>query len=241
MKNVTRPTNVVILVPFSSDDETRVEVWRYVKRWLEITLGLPIHVGADSPGPQFNLSLARNRAAKAAGDWDVAVIQDADTVVSADQVLQGIQIARETGAVVYPYTERWELDAAGTKLLMDDIQSDWQSHASKYVASQPLGGCIIITRELWDLVGGFDTGFVGWGHEDGAFALACEVLGGHKLQRVPGRALHLEHNPQKTKSPDSPEYVANRKRMMRYAKAQASPDAVKTIRQLQAENELDND
>lgn len=225
----------VLLVPFSSDDSSRIEVWDYVKRWLETTLDMPLYVGADTPGERFNLSLARNRAAEKAGDWDVAIIHDADTVVTGNQIREGVRIAQETGTIVYPFTERWELDAEGTRMFLDDEHSDWQSHAGRYIAGQPLGGCIIVTRELWDKVRGFDPGFVGWGHEDGAFAVACEVFSGQELQRVPGKVLHLEHNPQMTKSPDNPLYAANQKRMLKYIKAKQKPNAAELIQQLRDE------
>ncbi|MCZ2443167.1 MAG: hypothetical protein LC101_05265 [Flavobacteriales bacterium] len=100
----------------------------------------------------------------------------------------------------------------------------------KYDRNQPLGGCIIVRRDLWDLVRGFDSGFVGWGHEDGAFAMACEVLSGKKLKRIPGKSLHLEHNFAPAKKHDSPIYLANKARVSKYMQATRHKEAVKLIR-----------
>lgn len=223
----------VLLVPFSSDDQSRIEIWRHVQSWLNKTLDYPMYIGEHIPETpaKYNLSLARNQAAHKAGNWDVAVIHDADTIMSPEQIKAGVKVALETGSVTYPYTERWELDFEGTKMLLQDETSDWQSHMQQYKSTQPLGGCIIVRRDLWELVRGFDSGFVGWGHEDGAFAVACSVLSGKKIQRIPGKSLHLEHVSAPAKRQNSPVYMANRKRIDKYISAITKPEAPKAIRQ----------
>ena len=229
----------VLLVPFSSEDASRTRIWKHVKRWLQQTLDAPMYIGEHIPEQPalYNLSLARNDAAWQAGDdWDVAIIHDADTVINPQQIEAGVQVALETGAVTYPYTERWELDFEGTSMLLEDESSDWQSHMQQYVRNQPLGGCIIVRRDLWDLVRGFDTGFVGWGHEDGAFAIACEVLSGKRLRRIPGKSLHLEHSFAPAKRKDSPIYLANQERIRRYIENKQQPDAMTKLRMLRDES-----
>lgn len=225
---------VVALVPFTSDEQSRIVIWEALQSWWQKNLGLPIFVGESDPS-MFNMSLARNRAAKKAGDWDVAVILDADTLISAQQVKKGIDLALETGAVVYPYTERWELDSKGTRMFLDDPSSRWWQHASMH-KWEHFGGCIIVTRELWDLVRGFDPGFVGWGHEDGAFLAACTTLSGQQFKRVKGKVIHLEHKPSPIKNPAHPTYLANRKRMARYTQATKQPNAKELIRGLRDES-----
>ena len=228
----------VLLVPFSSKDPSRIRIWQHVDSWIKQTLDYPLYIGEHWPETPiaYNLSLARNHAAQLAGDWDVAVIHDADTVISPKQIQLGVKAAYLTGAVTYPYTERWELDFDGTNMLLADESSDWQSHMRQHTRNQPLGGCIIVRRDLWDLVRGFDSGFVGWGHEDGAFATACEILSGKRLQRIPGRSLHLEHVLAPAKRHDSPVYLANQARIKRYLKDRQRPDAVERIRKLRSQS-----
>ena len=228
----------VLLVPFSSKDPSRIRIWQHVDSWIKQTLDYPLYIGEHWPEIPltYNLSLARNHAAQLAGDWDVAVIHDADTVISPKQIELGVKAAYLTGAVTYPYTERWELDFEGTNMLLADESSDWQSHMRQHTRNQPLGGCIIVRRDLWDLVRGFDSGFVGWGHEDGAFATACEILSGKRLQRIPGRSLHLEHVLAPAKRHDSPVYLANQARIKRYLKDRQRPDAVERIRKLRSQS-----
>ncbi|MCA9348107.1 LicD family protein [Candidatus Saccharibacteria bacterium] len=235
-----RNPKIVTLIPFGSKDQSRLLIWQHVHDWLQKTLGYPIHTAEAYSTRQkvFNIGLARNLAALDAGDWDVAVIHDADTVLSPQQIKTGIKACLETGAITYPYTERWELDFTGTEMLLADESSDWQSHMTKYTRNQPLGGCVIIRRDLWDLVRGYDSDFIGWGHEDGAFAVACEILSGKKMQRVKGKSLHLEHTLSPVKNPENELYQKNRTRMDRYLKAmeQNHPQNRQTIKKLRDES-----
>ncbi|MBP9738651.1 hypothetical protein KBD20_03110 [Candidatus Saccharibacteria bacterium] len=227
------PRKVVTLVPFKSNDPSRIAVWKAVQASWRTNVGIPIFIGQADP-LEFNVSLARNRAAKKAGNWDVAVILDADTLISHQQVIEGINLAIKTGAVVYPYAERWELNHEGTKMFLANPKSEWHQHAKRH-AWEHFGGCIIVTRELWDLVRGFDPGFVGWGHEDGAFLAACTTLSGKPFKRGKGRLFHLEHKPSTEKSPVHPTYIANRKRMTRYTQATKQVNAPELIRNLRDE------
>jgi hypothetical protein len=231
---ISRP-NVVILVPFTSQEESRILLWKHVKSWLQKTLDYPIVQGkhAFQDASLFNISIARNDAAQRAGDdWDVAIIHDADTILNPQQIKDGVRAAYETGAVTYPFTERYELDHLGTKMLLKDENSNWQAHLQKYTRNQPLGGCMIVRRDMWDLVRGFDSGFVGWGHEDGAFANACYVLSGKPVLRLPGKSLHLEHVKSPAKNSTNPIYLKNKKRIEHYLGAVGRPDAISVYSEL---------
>ncbi len=227
----------VILVPFSSSEPSRVIIWRHLRKWLEKTLDYPLYVGEHFPesAATYNHSLARNLAAQKAGDWEIAVIQDADTIIPTQQIITGVAAAYETGAVTYPYDERWELDITGTKMFLTNTASNWQQHMTQYTRDVPLGGCMIIRRDLWETVRGFDTGFVGWGHEDGAFAIAAQVLDGWRLLRIPGKSFHLEHVHAPAKNPNNPVYHANKARIDRYMHAGDQPDAHLLIQRLRDE------
>lgn len=229
-----KTATVVTLVPFTSDEPSRIIVWEAVKTWWRQNVGIPIVIGESDPST-FNMSLARNRAAKKAGNWDVAVILDADTLVSPEQVKKGILLALQTSAVVYPYTERWELSPKGTQMFLADPKSNWYQDAKRH-AWEHFGGCMIVTRELWDLVRGFDPAFSGWGHEDGAFLAACTILSGKQCKRVAGKLFHLEHQSSPVKDPLHPQYRANRKRMLRYTEATKQANAVALIRRLRDES-----
>lgn len=219
-------------MPFTSNDESRIRIWNFVRKWWSDNFPYPIYVG-ESSGELFNISLARNRAAKAAGDWDVAIVLDADTLASPDQIEAAINLAIKTGGLVYPFKEHWNVAKPGVDILLAGDGESWREHSERFRHEQ-FGACAI-TRELWDLVRGFDPGFVGWGHEDGAFRLACEALSGIAPQHIEGKSLHLEHTPSESKKSSSPVYQANLKRLLRYQAAFKRPNTKELITALRDE------
>ena len=72
--------NTVILVPRRDDNGYRDELWAWTQGWWEREQShMPIIEGYHTDG-LFNRSAAINTAARIAGDWDVAVIIDADVI-----------------------------------------------------------------------------------------------------------------------------------------------------------------
>jgi hypothetical protein len=53
-------------------------------------------------------------------------------------------------------------------------------------------GIVVVPREAFYLVGGYDERYEGWGADDIAFGLSLETLYGPHL-RYPGEAIHLWH------------------------------------------------
>ena len=61
------------------------------------------------------------------------------------------------------------------------------------------GGSIVVRRDAYDAIGGFDESFIGWGGEDNDFFDRAAVLGGvNRFAYMP--LLHLEHPPQQGKA-----------------------------------------
>jgi hypothetical protein len=191
---------VVGLVPRLKDKAERDRLWRWCKRyWAEQLPELLIVEGHDeTPGP-FNRSAALNTAAE--GHWDVAVILDADTILDADQIRRGIEIAAETGHLVLPFTDRCLLNRPGTRRILGGYRGPWkrfvsarQTPSDSYVY---ISGCQVVPRVLWDEIGGFDERFESYGGEDDAFHAASVALRGHdaRVDRLDGTAWHLWHRP----------------------------------------------
>ena len=92
---------VAVLVPWRPGPEDRAKLWDFAKAWW--VNDHPEWVIHEAPGPEtgpFNRAAAINQAAERAGDWDVAVIIDTDTLVNPDAARTAVDVAHATGAMV---------------------------------------------------------------------------------------------------------------------------------------------
>ncbi len=199
---------VVILVPWRSDDSERAAVWKVCRaRWEALFPDWPLFEGRSPDGP-FNRSAAINDAARQAGDWDVAVVIDADVMLREGNVREAVKRAAKTGKVTWAH-RRWRaISEEATKRLTrpdrawaeamlgkggierSDLDADVDLIIEKTTRIS-WSCCIAIRRDAWDTIGGFDERFAGWGFEDIAFQAASGGLVG--WDRVEGDVLNWWH------------------------------------------------
>jgi len=178
----THPTSVGrragVVIPWKSDSSAlRVEACKTVVEYLRSVTALRV-VRSDC-GEPWSPGRARNYGARRLlWDADPVVFVDADTIVPPDQIASAIRLAREAPGLVYGYT--LYLRQRPGRLGYED----------EFMAP-PSMGCVAISRESFELVGGFDERFVGWGYEDVEFAQRCAER--WPLRRVDGVATHLWH------------------------------------------------
>ena len=202
------PPGTVVLVPWRADGGERDRLWTWCRDWWERTFDVPIIEGTHEGPAPFTRGIAVNRAAAAAGDWTVAIIMDADTIPDPERVREAVSRAHLTGQMVLPYDDRRELEPGETELVM---------HGSPFLPAMgrdygaALSGAVVVSRRLWDVVGGFDESFVGWGAEDNDFADACRRTGG-EIVHLPGPVYHLHHERHPDATETSPVLQANRRR-----------------------------
>lgn len=214
----------VILIPYRPDNGHRDRIWAHLKHhhWNNHT----VIVGTSPDGP-FNRSAAINQAAKQT-DWDVAVIADADTWTPHNQLQTAIKQATETGKLTAAFTAVVEL----TQQCTDTILNGQITHADigiEKIRTEPLvtqSSMLVITKELWHNVGGFDERFIGWSCEDNAFYRACHIIGGPP-NRVDGYAYHLWHPPA-LRSRSDPNYT-NNQALWRQYRAATTPRQLKRL------------
>lgn len=218
----------VILVPRRADHGHRDRLWTWTRERWELDLpDLPIFEGHHTKG-LFNRSAACNRAAAAAGDWDVALLIDADVICDPERVRQAIEIAHVEGdRLVLPFSRRHNLTDRGSRRIMAGDRGSWRRYIGKTYTNM-CSSVVAIPRPLWDLVGGFDERFAGWGFEDTAFAHACETLGA-PLQKLDGDCWHLWHPTAPEGRRDAPSYQANRARREQYSAAVGDPVAIRVL------------
>lgn len=234
------PERTVVLVPRRDGDPERDGLWDWVRRFWALQVGLPIFEGHDgrwSDTVPFNRSAAVNRAAEAAGGWDVAVIIDGDVVLDPRLVAAAVERAVRSGGPVLGYSERDHLTPGGTRevLRLDPAKVDlsraprqWRRWVRGRLRNS-CSSCFVVTRDLWEAVGGFDEAFVGWGYEDIAFRVATETMCGVELSKIPGVLFHLWHTVSAGNQPTSPTMLANKERCDRYLRARWNPDMMREV------------
>jgi hypothetical protein len=226
--------HTVILVPYRPDGGRRDELWKFTHAWLEKHHpDYPIYIG-ESPDGLFNRSAAINGAARQAGDWDVAVVCDSDTVVPPAQFEKAVSEARKTGLLTSALTRVVELSKESTDQLLTGGEIDIRKldiDRTRTKDDMTQSSVIAVPRALWDAIGGFDEEFRGWGCEDNAFWKAATVLGGTgrtqvlgesldrgKPLRVNGCAFHLWHQPASKIKLFDPIFRNNFRRLRHYKK-----------------------
>jgi hypothetical protein len=180
--------DVVTLVPWRAGDPAREKYWAHVRPHLE-SLGFPLFTG-DSEGP-WARAAACNAAALSAGAWEIALVADADTVLDPDAVSRTIERVERTRGAARPHDHRWMLNSAASKLFLRR-GAGRMILGRQLTADAPGGGALIVHREAFDEVGGYDERFVGWGFEDSAMNIELATTRG--WERMPGDAFHLWHS-----------------------------------------------
>lgn len=215
--------NTVVLVPRRDDGGWRDELWACVRSRLAVDhADWPVHEGHHVDGP-FNRSAAINTAARAAGDWDVAVIIDSDTIAPPVALRVGVDMAWTLGYMVNCHDLRVMLNERATRRIVagrapSNVSWRKASWVERIWYESPSSG-VVVRRDLFDRVGGFDEKFVGWGHEDSAFRIACETVTGVPMLRVAADAYHLWHPESPEVNRRAPTRQANMRRLSAYEAA----------------------
>lgn len=206
--------DVPVLVPFRSDGAARQKNWEMIRA--EVWGDSNLIVGEDNPEGAFNRSLALNRASDQAGDWDVVVIADADSFTDPHKVAEAVEVAKETRKLVFPFTGWFNVESDEIPSFMKTGQVEPRQNRKVNPLSN--SALMVVPREVWNAVNGFDEHFVGWGYEDMAFIQAVKVLTGEPI-RFPGYVYHMEHPrpPEDLPTPvKGPQFLYNENRFKSY-------------------------
>lgn len=179
---------VVILVPRKKDGGRRDVIWDHVQHnfWGVNFRHWNIFEGFDDDGDVFSMARARNNAARAAGDWDVALIADADTIANPQAVIKAVDKASASRKIWSAGDMRMRMDRLSTDRYMAGLSTiprpEGDVHPKRNVLQdmcygEPSSGVLAIGRELWEATGGYMESLVGWGWEDLVFITQCCVVG----------------------------------------------------------------
>lgn len=191
---------------------------RIVSRYYKILPDAEIILGSDTQ-ELFNISEARNNAyRKSCGD--VLLFADTDTYIPIGQIAMGIYALGVGAPWVIPYGAQryYNLTRQQTQAILrqpDPLSlfepvdpENWDHKITSW------SGAVMVTRDAYEAVGGFDEGFIGWGNEDNAFQIAMDIVVG-QLQRTDGYAIHLWH-PRGAADFSQPFWPQNKERLDRY-------------------------
>ena len=221
--------NVVILVPRRADGGHRDRLWEHCRALWEDRHGWPIYEGHHDDGP-FNRSKAVNAAAELAGEWDVALIIDSDVICAPDSVQSAVDLAWKSDQLVVAHDERVMVNQRGTEKILSGFMGSWRDKSMvERVWLDSVSCAVAMSRRLWDLAGPFDELFVGWGREDTAFRISCEVETG-PIVKVCGETFHLWHPLAPETKQQNPLRKANEARHQAYVAARGNRDRVRALR-----------
>jgi hypothetical protein len=211
-----------ILVPRRPDNGRRDAIWQNLRDrvWSKSN----VVEGEHLDGP-FNRAAALNRAADAAGDWDVAIIADSDSLVTPETLLHAVGLALNGHAVI-AHSQWVNVETDETESFLDTGKLEIREDRAVWMMT--VSSMLAIPRSVWDAVNGFDEHFAGWGEEDRAFMRAVETLTG-PAERLEGAVYHLAHDrpTEDTNRGDSPEFMANWQRSQTYR--DRTPEDIRAI------------
>lgn len=180
-----------ILVPRQADDGRRDQLWSWCQKRYRAT-GAEIVIGEDH-GTPFSLPVAINAAA-AKANGDVFFIGSADVAVDYAWLTEAERHVDQEPMQSVRCSRIHLLSQEITDALLerDPTTTVLTEEGNPVVAGSV--GCIVFSRQLFELAGGMDERFRGWGPEDAAFHMALTTIGAPSFI-LDGDLRHLWHQP----------------------------------------------
>lgn len=218
---------VAVIVPWrdKGDPRRRMNLFATVEH-LNAAGYTPTVTGDNRAGP-FNRSAAYNEGRRTT-PADVYVWHEADMIVPADQLDEGIRLAAATTGLVIPFTTYHILNPEHSDLVhagADPADQDCNTIGG----GQSIGAVGITSEATMQMVGRWDETFSGWGYDDNAMHRAFTVCAG-PTRWVDGPGYHLWH-PTGAAPADQAEALAtarNTARLQHYL-AEDRPDGIRAL------------
>jgi predicted glycosyltransferase involved in capsule biosynthesis len=220
-----------VLIPYGGDEEWRERNFHWLlRRYGDLLPGAQIVIGSsDEP---FSRARARNQAfSQCTGD--TLLIADADTLFHVDQIEAAVQLLHRRRTWVIPYTWYYNLsrEVTNSVLNLDPTETILEptSTSSYEHKVESWAGLLVMSRTAFELVGGYDERFQGWGYEDNAFRLALDTLWGPHERVGWGYCLHLWHPAPESECFGQPNIDANRALFRDYEAAHGDPIRMRAV------------
>lgn len=220
-----------VIIPYGGNDEWRERSFNWLlRRYGDLLPGAQIVIGTSQE--PFNRAEARNQAfAQSTGD--VLLIADADTVFHADQVEAAVNMLKGQRTWVIPYTWYYNLSKEATESILNlecnEVILEPTSPSSYEHKIESWAGLLVMHREAFETVNGYDERFQGWGYEDNAFRFALDTLWGPHKRLSWGYCLHLWHSAPESERFGQPKISENRALFRDYEAANGDPERMRAV------------
>lgn len=200
---------ISLLMPFKSDCKYRTDTYNWLtKYWAHELPGAELITGTDDHVPFSKTSAFNNARSQATGD--ILALIDADCYITPEVILscaEAMRDHRENGRRLWyiPYRRFYRLNQVATNHLLTTDPANPLKFTSppdtrdidnthEHSSQGHWWGAMIqlMPAEAYDMVGGCDPRFHGWGGEDVAFMRAIDTLYG-KHKTTPNQVLHMWH------------------------------------------------
>lgn len=212
-------TTHVVIPASNRDGAHRTRNRNYVQAWWE-SRGFRVHV-AFCPTVEWSKGATVNPAV-AACSADVVVVADGDSLIPDDRLETAISDAGAFGWGVGHLSIR-RLTEDATVALIAGKPGRLRTERSAYPGVAG-GGIVMVRKDAWMQVGGFDPRYLGWGGEDYSLGIALRTVTGFNPEpRRRGVLTHLWHP--KAPAHNSPS-LATRLLHRRYCSARSDRDSM---------------
>lgn len=220
---------ISVLIPYKKDNGVRDQLFYWVIQFYKNAMpDVELCIGESNSEP-FNRSEAVNLASKKA-TRDIFAIADGDVIYDPAILIKSIEMLNQHAWIV-PYSKWLNISKASTEELLKS-KPQWplskkveyrDRFANKY--HKPVSGVIIVPRNNFEKVNGFDEGFKGWGKEDIAFRDALNTICGPYQRFEEHFIYHLWHPTEGSKG--NPHFTENEALYKEYAKRNGKQQEMK--------------
>lgn len=225
---------VAVIIPFRDrgrDPLRLANLTRVAEHWADYDCEIIVSSDGRDGDAQFNRSAAYNRAVNQT-DADIFIFSESDIIISHDQIDRAVDLAMDVPGMVIPFSWFMALTEADSRRVraheVDPV--DCEKHPVKGHRGS-IGAVNVVSRQSYELVGGFDEKFEGAWYDDDAMKIAFDVAAG-PTQWVEGSAYHLYHLSGGKGSHLSPEdrkaTARNRLRLRLYQTA-STPEQIRAL------------
>ena len=216
--------NVSVLVPYRTDHDYREKSWKWVsERWKKHFPEFEIILG-DVPGPFSRTSAINDAAKKAQGE--IFIIADCDTTFDSPFWLSQSIDNLDTWALARTYEK---LSSNFTSSLLTYETSLDKPRETEYNTDFSWSGIVVVKKEDFLSVGGFDERFTKWGEEDICFGLLMNEVSGI-VTRCPGYVCHLWHPQSNAETFGHSEWPRQRELSDKYREAVGNKELMLRVR-----------